>query len=298
MKTIIVLSGGISGEREVSLRSGQAVAKALESKGYKVIMHDPLHGIDNLPAAGAVFLALHGEGGEDGTLQAELTRQGRPYIGADAGSSSLCFNKQKYKELLRERDFPVAADEIVDAVSIWKSPLITQPFVLKPVDGGSSIDIHIVRDTQQLPKEAIQKTLGKYGTMMLEELIEGVELTAGILDDTPLPIIEIIPPANGEFDYTNKYNGTSQELCPPRHISQEMQAQARELARQVHQLTGVRDLSRTDMIITLDGRLVILETNTLPGMTAESLYPKAVAAAGIDMGELTDQLVQMALRRA
>lgn len=298
MKTIIVLAGGISAERDVSIRSGKTVAEALESKGYKTILLDPLHGIDNLPEADAVFLALHGEGGEDGTIQAELERQGRVYIGADVESSALCFDKRAYKDLLRERDFPLARDEIVTAESFWQSPLIAQPFVLKPIDGGSSIDTYIVRDVSSLPKEALQKSLESYGNMLLEECIEGVELTVGILDKIPLPVIEIIPPASGEFDYANKYNGATRELCPPKNVDQETQAQARELALQVHELVGARDLSRTDIIAAADGRLVILETNTLPGMTAQSLYPKAAAAAGIGMADLADQLVQMALRRA
>nr|AIA13407.1 D-ala D-ala ligase C-terminus [uncultured bacterium] len=297
MKTIIVLAGGISTEREVSLRSGQAVAEALESKGYRTILHDPIHGIDNLPEADAVFLALHGEGGEDGSLQADLETQGRVYVGADAAASALCFNKQAYKKLLTERDFPLANGEVVTKETIWQSPLTSQPFVLKPVDGGSSIDAHIIRDTANVPKAAIEKTLETYGDMLLEELIEGIELTVGILGDTPLQVIEIIPPAGGEFDFDNKYNGTSLELCPPEHLDQETQRQAQELSLQVHVLVGARDLSRTDMIATPDGRLVVLETNTLPGMTAESLYPKAAAASGIDMADLVDQLVKMALER-
>lgn len=295
MKTIIVLAGGISAEREVSLRSGQAVVEALESKGYRTILLDPIHGIDNLPEADAVFLALHGEGGEDGSLQADLEAQGRAYVGADAAASALCFNKQSYKKLLAERDFPLASGEVVTKETIWQSPLTSQPFVLKPVDGGSSIDTHIVRDISQLPKDKIEKALETYGKMLLEELVEGVELTVGVLGDQPLEIIEIIPPEGGEFDYDNKYNGASQELCPPKHIDQESQRQAKELALQVHQLVGARDLSRTDMFLTPDGRLVLLETNTIPGLTDQSLYPKSAKGAGIEMPELVDQLVQRAL---
>nr|AIA16534.1 D-ala D-ala ligase C-terminus [uncultured bacterium] len=298
MKTIIVLAGGISAERDVSLRSGQAVVEALESKGYRTILHDPIHGIDNLPEADAVFLALHGEGGEDGSLQADLEAVGRVYVGADATASALCFDKQVYKKLLAERDFPLANGQIVTKETIWQSPLTSQPFVLKPVDGGSSIDTHIIRDPANMPKAVIEKTLETYGEMLLEELIEGVELTVGILGDTPLQVVEIIPPAGGEFDFENKYNGASAELCPPEHLDQETQRQAQELALQVHGLTGVRDLSRTDMIATPDGRLVVLETNTLPGLTPQSLYPKAAAASGIGMPELVDRLVQMALNRA
>lgn len=298
MKTIIVLAGGISAEREVSQRSGQAVADALESKGYRTIMYDPIDGMDDLPEADAVFIALHGEGGEDGTIQAELERQGRVYTGAGPAASELCFDKQAYKQLLAVRDFPLARDEIVTAENFWQSRLITQPFVLKPVTGGSSIDTCIVRDISNLPKEKLDKALEIYGTMLLEELIDGTELTVSVLGGTPLPVIEIIPPEGGEFDYDNKYNGATQELCPPKNVDQETQRQARELALQVHELVGARDLSRTDMISTPDGRLILLETNTIPGLTPQSLYPKSAAAAGIGMPELADQLIQMALKRS
>jgi D-alanine-D-alanine ligase len=297
MKTIIVLAGGPFAEREVSLRSGRAVAEALESKQYKVIMHDPLDGMDNLPAADAVFIALHGEGGEDGSVQADLEAQGFVYVGAGPVASALCYDKQAYKKMLAEQDFPLARDEIVDADSFWQSPLIRQPFVLKPVNGGSSIDTHIIRDVANLPKEEIEQALRTYGAMLLEELIPGIELTVGVLGEASLPPVEIIPPADGEFDYENKYNGRTQELCPPEHIDQEVQRQVRELALQIHGVVGARDLSRTDMIYSPDGRLIILETNTLPGMTLQSLYPKAAAAEDIDMAELCDRLIQMALAR-
>lgn len=297
MKTVLVLSGGISNERDVSLRSGQAIAEALESKGYRIILHDPLHGMDNLPTADVVFPALHGEGGEDGSIQAELERQGIPYVGSGPDTSALCFDKQAFKQLLRDRDFPLAQDEVVSLETFWQSSLISQPFVLKPIRGGSSLDILIVRDTHSLPREAINKLLELYGEMLLEELIEGIELTAGVLDTEPLPVIEIIPPDNGEFDYENKYNGLTRELCPPEHIDQETQRQARELALQVHELVGAHDLSRTDIMVASDGRLVILETNTLPGMTEESLFPKAARAAGLTMPELCNQLVRFAVSR-
>jgi len=297
MKTIIVLAGGSSGEREVSLRSGRAVAEALESKQYKVILHDPLDGMDDLPAADAVFIALHGEGGEDGSVQADLEAQGFVYVGANPASSALCYDKQAYKKLLADQDFPLARGEVVNVDSFWQSPLIKQPFVLKPVNGGSSIDTHIVRDVASLSKKEVERSFQMYGDMLLEELIPGTELTIGVLGNDALEVVEIIPPEGGEFSFENKYNGASQELSPPEHVDQETQRQARELALQVHQAVGVQDLSRTDMIWAPDGRLILLETNTVPGLTGESLYPKSAAAAGIDMAELCDRLVQMALAR-
>ena len=133
--------------------------------------------------------------------------------------------------------------------------------------------------------------------MLLEELVEGIEITVAVVGDQALPVIEIIPPEAGEFDYENKYNGRSQELCPPEHVAEDIQAEARDLALRTHNLTGCRDFSRTDMILTPLGELWILETNTIPGMTDQSLLPKAAAAAGIPMPLLCDRLVQMALAR-
>jgi D-alanine-D-alanine ligase len=134
--------------------------------------------------------------------------------------------------------------------------------------------------------------------MLLEELIEGVELTVGVLGDQALPVIEIIPPSDGEFDYENKYNGKSQELCPPRHVDQNIQKQAQEIAVHIHRSLGLRDMSRTDIIIRRsDNVLFTLETNTIPGMTDQSLLPKAAAVAGYSMPELCDTLVRRALQR-
>lgn len=298
MTHILVLSGGISSEREVSFRSGKAVAKALEASGHRVTMHDPQEGTDMLPQTDVAFPVLHGLGGEDGTIQAVLDTVNIPYVGSDAAASALCFDKWAYKQKLREAGLPVANGTLLTKETLWQSPYVKKPFVLKPFDGGSSIDTFIVRDVTAIPKQRIEDSLTRHKQMLIEELIEGQEITVGVLEGTALPAVEIIPPSEGEFDYENKYNGKTQELCPPQHISPEVHKQAQELAVQAHQLTGCRDLSRTDMIATKDGRLYILETNTMPGMTDQSLYPKAAAATGISMVELVDRLVKAAQARA
>lgn len=298
MSNILVLSGGISSEREVSLRTGAAVAKALQSKGHNVTVHDLKDGLEGVGSYDVIFPALHGKGGEDGTIQAELDTLGIPYVGCDAAVSALCFDKWQYIQKMREGGFPLSQSEVIDASSIWQSPIAKKPFVLKPIDGGSSIDTFIVRDVHNIDTDAIDQALSRHAHMLLETLVEGIELTAGVLGDHALPIVEIIPPEDGEFDYENKYNGQTQELCPPQHISPAIQAQAQGLALRVHKFVSCRDLSRTDMIVTPTGELVILETNTLPGMTDQSLFPKAAHADGINMADLVDRLVQMALARA
>ena len=184
----------------------------------------------------------------------------------------------------------------MSAENFTTQPLVKSPFVLKPVSGGSSIDTFIVRDANDVPLEAIMHALQKYGSMLLEQLIVGVELTVGILGDEPLPVIEIIPPTNGEFDYENKYNGKTQELCPPKNVSAAVQKRAQKLALRVHRAAGCRDLSRTDMIYEPNtDSLYVLETNTIPGMTAQSLYPKM--SSDKTFSQLCDTLITFALNR-
>lgn len=195
---------------------------------------------------------------------------------------------------MRSQGLSVAASAEVSFEDFKSSPLKDKPFVLKPIDGGSSLDIVIVRDITTLPEAQIETVFTKYNTLLLERLIEGAEITVGVLGAEALPVVEIIPPADGEFDYENKYNGATQELCPPQHVSASAQAAAKKLAVEIHNLTGCRHYSRTDMIVQKDDRLIVLETNTLPGMTDQSLFPRAAAAAGYTMSELTDKLVKLA----
>lgn len=293
-----MLTGGVSNEREVSLRSGKAVADALRSKGHEVALIDPRDGLGDIGKPDVVFPALHGAGGEDGTIQAALEVRGLSYVGPGVAASALCWDKWLYRQILQAGGLPIAEGELVTQASIWQSNLSKKPFVLKPIQGGSTLDSFIASNPGSIDKTQLEQTLKRYGVMLMEELIEGAELTLSILDRQPLPAIEIIPPEGSAFDYENKYNDATQELCPPQNVSKEVQKQAQDLALRAHKLTDCRDLSRTDIIAGKNGRLVILETNTLPGMTDQSLYPKAAAAAGIDFPSLCDKLVKMAQARA
>jgi D-alanine-D-alanine ligase len=240
---------------------------------------------------------LHGAGGEDGVLQEWLEEQGARYVGSDTAASALCFDKHRFKQHHQKHNVKMPAGHMVVINDIWQSPLTKKPFVVKPHDGGSTIDAFIVRQPHKAPKTEIEAALNKYGKMLLEELIEGIELTVGVVGDTALPVIEIVPPEGAEFDYENKYNGATAELCPPKRIDKPTQRLAQDLALKIHDFSGCRDLSRTDFILTQDGELVLLETNTLPGMTDKSLLPKAARQAGYDMPQLCDLLVQFALAR-
>ncbi len=298
MIRVHVAYGGKSAEREVSLRSGTAVATALRQAGYEVRLLDTITAdIKDVAAGDVVFPALHGAGGEDGSIQAELEAHGARYVGSGPAASHLCFDKWQYRQLLAAHNLPLAAGALVQADTYASHKLAQTGYVLKPITGGSSIDTYIVRDLTVTPKKQIADTFRRYPTMLLETLIEGIELTVGILGNEPLPVIEIIPPADGEFDYENKYNGRSQELCPPLHASEAVQQAVQKLALQAHQLAGCRDFSRTDIMADAAGKLYVLETNTIPGMTDQSLFPKMAQAAGISMPELCARLVELALNR-
>ncbi len=301
MPHVIVLAGGTSDEREVSLRSGASVAKALEKNSYQVDILDPSDGLDNLlpelQKADIVFPALHGAGGEDGVLQKFLEDHGIRYVGPDSRASALCYDKARYTRLLQDSDILAPETELVDLHEFQASSLSKKPFALKPNDGGSSIDTFILRDLASTDDEAIRAAFSRHKKLLLQELIEGDEITIAMLGNEPLPAIEIIPPEGSEFDYENKYNGQTQELCPPKHVSPVLQQQAQKLTAKIHQMTGCRDMSRTDIMVTAGGELYVLETNTIPGLTDESLLPKAASEAGYDMPTLCQKLVQMALHR-
>jgi D-alanine--D-alanine ligase len=179
---------------------------------------------------------------------------------------------------------------------VESSPLAKRPFVLKPVDDGSSVGLLMAR-TVPVDSKDVDAVFAHNKKMLMEELVEGIEITVPILGERALPVIEIMPPQGEEFSYENKYNGATAELCPPQHVSAETQKLATEYARKLHKLAGVRHLSRTDMIVRPDGSLVILEINTMPGMTSNSLFPVGAKAAGMSFKDLVSELAELALAK-
>jgi D-alanine-D-alanine ligase len=293
---ILVLLGGNSPEREVSLRSGKSVAEALRRAGHEAIEYDTAEGYAGLAAyqgvVDCVFPILHGKGGEDGEVQDELEKLGLKYLGTDSEVSKTCFDKALFKEVLNKLSILTPKSEVVNKEQFAQSDLAMRPFVLKPIDGGSTIDTFIVR--QPSDGQVDPAIFDRYPTMLLEELIEGDEITVPVLGDQALPVIEIIPPEGKEFDYENKYNGATRELCPPVHVSADLQEKSQRLSEKIHRGVGARHLSRTDIIIDKDNNLWVLELNTLPGMTGQSLFPKAAGVAGISMEELVSKFIEMA----
>lgn len=295
MQKVLVLGGGISPERPISLRSAAAVSGALRSAGYEVAYFDPEVGSDKLKDAlngvDVVFPVLHGRGGEDGTLQAVLEQVGVPFVGSGSKVSAVCFDKWQFRLAMEREGILIPGGKMVGVEFLEETQ--DEPYVLKPYDGGSSIDTFIVRDPA---KAAIEpEVFDRNPTMLYEQLITGTEITVGVLGGEGLPVIEIIPPQSGEFDYENKYNGLTQEICPAKSISAALQVQAQQLACKVHTAVGARHLSRVDIIVTESGELFVLELNTIPGMTDQSLFPKAAATASIPMQELVSRLVNMAI---
>jgi len=274
---VSVLAGGVSGEREVSLRSGAAVAKALRSIGVKVLEVDVKEkGVKVPQGTDICFLALHGTYGEDGEVQRELEAAGMPFTGSGSEASALAFDKLKARDAMLAAGVPMAESQEWTPACDWKPP-----YVLKPVASGSSLGTFLVRAEEKAKKAVKEAKKWKDGGMMIERLIEGAEMTVGILGEQALPVIEVRP-AKGFYDYKNKYtSGATQYLCPapiPKEKAQELQ----ELALKAHRSLGCEVLSRVDIMVDAEGKAYVLEVNTLPGMTDLSLLPKAGRAAGID----------------
>lgn len=288
--------GGPSAEREVSLRSGAAVAGALESLGHQVTRIDPLPGKLKLPAGtDVVFVALHGTYGEDGQVQNELDGLDVPYTGCDAGASRVAFDKIETKQRCIEKGIPtpkycVVTEPGADWPDGWQPPL-----VVKPVLQGSSVGLAFVDGVNDWPA-ALRQAFAHGDTLLVEEKIVGREVTVGILGGEPLPIVEVRP-KQGAYDYTNKYTaGKTDYLCPAPF--------APDVTRRIQQAgfgaflsVGGRDYGRVDVMVANDQDPYVLEVNTLPGMTETSLLPKAAAAAGISYEALCQRMIDLALQR-
>ncbi len=293
---ITVLLGGPSAERDVSLKSGEAVAQALRSLGHTVTELDPQQPDWVLPkATDAVFLALHGTYGEDGTVQRRLEELGVPYTGCGVEASRLAFDKVLTKQRCVEAGIPTAKFAVFNAQGVsW--PMGWQPpVVLKPVRQGSSVGLQFVERVADWPA-ALAEALRFDSEVLMEEKITGRETTVGILDDQPLPVVEVRP-KQGAYDYRNKYTVGATEYFCPAPFDPPILARIQQAALGAFRAIGGRDYGRVDVMVRDDGEPVVLEVNTLPGMTETSLLPKAAAAAGISYAELCQRMVELALRR-
>jgi D-alanine-D-alanine ligase len=329
-----VVLGGTSEERNVSLATGRAVVAALREKGHDVVAVDPAHGVvpreeeermfggavgvdppnlDELAALGGsavgsalaelpavrwadvVFLALHGEFGEDGTVQGLLDLAGVPYTGSGCLGSAVAFDKRISKELFEHEGVPTPAwagesatpEEILQALEL--------PFVVKPSSGGSTVGLSIVRRPEELPA-ALDLAARYDDDSLCEAFVPGRELTVTVLDGEPLPPVEIIP-SHEIYDYECKYSAGLSRYETPARLSDAETERIQELAVKAYRALRQASYSRVDFRLSEDGTFWCLEANSLPGLTSTSLVPKAAAAAGIAFPDLCERIARSAIRR-
>jgi D-alanine-D-alanine ligase len=293
---IVVMLGGPSAERAVSLSSGAGVVKALRSLGHTVVELDPQTPDWILPPdTDVVFLALHGTYGEDGTVQAQLEKLGVPYTGCDAEASRIAFDKVLTKQRCIAAGVPTAKFLVVESAKTpwpmgWQPPL-----VVKPVRQGSSVGLQFVERVSDW-KSSLREAFRHDSQVLVEEKIVGRETTVGILDGKALPVVEICPKV-GAYDYRNKYTAGCTEYFCPADFDAPTTKRIQEAALGAFDAIGGRDYARVDVMVRANGEPIVLEVNTLPGMTETSLLPKAAKAAGLSYEELCQRMIDLALKR-
>lgn len=293
---ITVMLGGPSAEREVSLRTGTAVAQALRSLGHTVNELDPRTPDWTLPAGTeVVFLALHGTYGEDGTVQRQLDHLGVPYTGCDAEASRIAFDKVLTKEKCLSAGVPTAKYVTVTSSAAPLPAGLTLPLVAKPSRQGSSVGLQFIERAEDWGA-ALAESLKFDSEVLIEEKIVGRETTVAILAGRPLPVVEIRP-KTGSYDYQRKYTAGATEYFCPADFDAATTQRIQDAALGAFKAVGGRDYARVDVMVRADGSPVVLEVNTLPGMTETSLLPKAAAAAGMTYAELCQRMIDLALVR-
>jgi len=307
---IALLSGGVSKERKVSLKTGKKIFQALDKNKYEILQYDPKTELKKFiddcltKKFELVFPALHGPFGEDGTLQGMFEMLQIPYVFSGCLASALAMNKFKTKKNVENFGVKTAQDLIIKENQEYNLERIVSnlnlPIVVKPVELGSSVGISIVKTEKEL-EQGIKEAL-IYGEVLLEEFIKGRELTVAILgNENPkaLPVIEIKPKSSEWFDYKAKYEvGASEEICPAM-ISTKLKEEIQQKALTVFEAIGCSDLARADFIYDEENeKLYFLEINTIPGMTATSLAPQAAKESGLGFPEFLDELIELALRRS
>ena len=280
----------------MSLRSGATVAGALRSLGHQVTEVDPRDGrFDLPPETDVVFLVLHGTYGEDGTVQRRLDELGATYTGCDAESSRIAFDKVLTKNRCQESQVPTAKFLVVKSKTApwpkgWQPPL-----VVKPVRQGSSVGLQFVERVEDWTA-ALAEALKFDSEVLIEEKIIGRETTVGILGGEPLPVVEVRP-KTGSYDYKNKYTAGRTEYFCPAEFDAATTRRIQAAALGAFAAVGGRDYARVDVMVGANDEPVVLEVNTLPGMTETSLLPKAAAAAGLNYAQLCQRMVELALKR-
>jgi D-alanine-D-alanine ligase len=297
-KRIAVLMGGRSAEREVSLSSGRGVANALRAEGFDAVEIDPG---DNPGAQlfearpDAVFNALHGRFGEDGTVQGLLELMRIPYTHSGVLSSALAMHKERTKDVYRAAGLPVVKSIVVDRMAAAAAHLMAPPYVVKPVNEGSSVGVFIIRPGDNRPPAELGSETWTYSSeMMVEEYVPGRELTVAVMGDKALGVTEIVTDL-AFYDYDAKYAAGGSRHILPADLPATVRNQAMDLALRAHRALGCRGVTRTDFRYDETGaapRMILLETNTQPGMTPTSLVPEQAAHNGISYAKLCRWMVE------
>lgn len=311
---VLVLAGGLSPERDVSVRSGRRTTEALRAAGVETAMADVdsqlLKALAEQPPS-CVIPVLHGAAGEDGALRDILAALGLPFVGSQADPCRLAFDKPVAKSLMRRAGLltpesvalPHTAFRELGAPALLAALVqrIGLPMIVKPTRGGSALGTSLVTAAEELPSAMVGAFA--YGdSVLLEQYVPGTEIAISIVEAEPgqpraLPAVEIIPPGHGVYDYDARYTAGTTEFFAPARIGDEMALAAADVALTAHRALGLRDLSRVDMIIDAEQRIWFLEVNTAPGMTETSLFPQACVAAGEDLGVVLRGLVESAVER-
>jgi D-alanine-D-alanine ligase len=289
---LAVLMGGPGSEREVSLRSGAAVARAFRGAGYRVSEVDVKGPDFELPDGTDLCInMIHGTFGEDGQIQAILDRRGVAYTGEGESASRIAFDKLASKELFVRAGVPTPRSEVI---APGAKPTLALPIVVKAPREGSSVGVHLVREAGQL-EAALADCANLDREILIEELVEGRELTVGVVGDRAMAVVEIRP-HEGFYDYAHKYTkGASEYFCPA-PLDEATTRRVQETALSAHRALGLEVYSRVDILLRADGELFVLEANTIPGMTETSLLPKAAAAVGIDFLALCEEIARLSLQ--
>lgn len=299
-KKVAVLMGGLSGEREVSLRSGRAVAEGLRRKGYDIVEIDVDSSLpEKLRAekAEVAFIVLHGKYGEDGVVQGCLEMMQIPYTGSGLLSSAISMDKILCKRMLQERGFLTPAFSYFDknyssVQNFLENFSISYPVIVKPSREGSTLGITIVKNRSELEK-SISSALEFDSRILVEEFIQGREVTAGILNGEPLPIIEVVP-KSGFYDFHSKYTKGATEYLVPAPLSAALTKEIQTITSEIYQELGCEGVARADYMIDSSERIFFLEINTIPGMTETSLIPKAAAEQKISFEDLVEKILDSA----
>lgn len=292
-KSVTLLKGGPGKEREVSLRSGAAVARALAAAGARVSEIDVQARDFELPASvDLAFNIIHGTFGEDGDLQSILHSRGIPYTGEGIEGSRTAFDKILTKEAFDRAGVPTSKWE---QITRDQSPTLNLPFVVKAPRQGSSVGVHIIKDADRLP-DALSDCFQYGNEVLVESFFSGRELTVGILGGEPLPVVEIVP-KDGFYDYDHKYTSGASEYFVPAPLGAEEAATVQAAAKAAHKALGLEVYSRVDILLAADGSMSVLEINTIPGMTELSLLPKAAAVAGLSFPALCEEIAGLSIAK-